>query len=196
MSLEDFVYNVKADISGFNSSITDAESRFARFSESSTRSLQRGLLDNLEKGKFSFRALGDVASDVASQLAQSFLGNYFSGDTSSISTALGGFVGSLFGKAAGGTVSPNRATLVGERGPEIFMPRAAGSVLPHSMLGAGISSGGMQVHNTFHISAGVQGTVKQEILQALPLIEERTKSSVLRAIDRGGAMARKVGARA
>jgi uncharacterized membrane protein YgcG len=42
----------------------------------------------------------------------------------------GGGFGELFGFAAGGPIAGNRPAIVGERGPEIFMPRAAGNILP------------------------------------------------------------------
>ena len=44
---------------------------------------------------------------------------------------LGQSVGALFGlpgRATGGPVAPGRAYLVGERGPEVFVPTAAGRV--------------------------------------------------------------------
>lgn len=47
----------------------------------------------------------------------------------------GGFGGF---RAAGGPVSPSRAYVVGERGPEIFVPRLPGDIIPH---GRGVVSG-------------------------------------------------------
>lgn len=44
--------------------------------------------------------------------------------------AFGGF------RAAGGPVDPNRAYVVGEKGPEIIVPRNAGHVIPNHKLGA------------------------------------------------------------
>jgi hypothetical protein len=41
------------------------------------------------------------------------------------------------GKAAGGPVAADRAYLVGESGPELFMPRGAGSIVPNAQLGQG-----------------------------------------------------------
>ena len=51
-------------------------------------------------------------------------------------------LGSLFGvpgKAAGGPVDANSPYLVGENGPELFMPKGAGTIVPNNQLG---SSGG------------------------------------------------------
>lgn len=56
---------------------------------------------------------------------------------------------SLFGaRAAGGSVTPGGAYLVGERGPELFTPASAGAITP---LGGG---GAVNVH--FHLAAGAQ----------------------------------------
>jgi type II secretory pathway pseudopilin PulG len=51
----------------------------------------------------------------------------------------GGLFGALFGgrRAAGGPVMPGRAYMVGERGPEPFIPTAPGTILPSSSIGGG-----------------------------------------------------------
>jgi len=47
------------------------------------------------------------------------------------------FIGSsLFGRANGGPVTGNRPYLVGERGPELFVPGAQGNIVPNSSMGA------------------------------------------------------------
>lgn len=43
----------------------------------------------------------------------------------------------LAGRAAGGPVSANTPYIVGERGPELFMPRSNGSIYPNDALGMG-----------------------------------------------------------
>ena len=49
---------------------------------------------------------------------------------------MGGFINFLSGKRAmGGPVSAGGAYLVGERGPEIIVPRSAGTVIPNHNLG-------------------------------------------------------------
>tara|TARA_R100001510_G_C7656880_1_gene217529 strand:- start:9574 stop:11745 length:2172 start_codon:yes stop_codon:yes gene_type:complete len=49
----------------------------------------------------------------------------------------GSFFGGLFGRANGGPVMKNRPVIVGEQGPELFMPTAGGNVIPNSALGGG-----------------------------------------------------------
>jgi hypothetical protein len=66
----------------------------------------------------------------------------------------GGMLGSLFsgifggGKAIGGPVNSNTPYLVGEKGPEIFMPRNAGTIIPNNALGSGSTT-----NVTYHINA-------------------------------------------
>ncbi|CAN5418184.1 hypothetical protein BH10PSE15_BH10PSE15_13260 [soil metagenome] len=44
-------------------------------------------------------------------------------------SALGGLLGGAPGRATGGPVSPLRPYMVGERGPELFVPTASGSIV-------------------------------------------------------------------
>ena len=48
-----------------------------------------------------------------------------------------GKIGKVFGFADGGNPPVGVPSLVGERGPELFIPRAAGTVVPNEMLGGG-----------------------------------------------------------
>ena len=48
---------------------------------------------------------------------------------------LGGLIGGLF--ANGGQPPVNKISVVGERGPELFVPRSAGTIIPNNQLGGG-----------------------------------------------------------
>jgi len=52
---------------------------------------------------------------------------------------LGGFFGDLLGGffANGGKPPVNKISVVGERGPELFVPRSAGTIIPNSKIGGG-----------------------------------------------------------
>ena len=52
-----------------------------------------------------------------------------------VSTALGGMIQGSF--ADGGDVIANRPAIVGEAGPELFMPASSGTIVPNHMLGGG-----------------------------------------------------------
>ena len=61
----------------------------------------------------------------------------------------------LEGKADGGPVNGNQAYVVGEQGPEIFLPNRSGVIIPNSDLGGGGSAiGGGNTYN-INVSTGV-----------------------------------------
>ena len=102
------------------------------------------------------------------------------------SQVLGGFLGK---RASGGTVIPNQPYLVGEKGPELIMPRNRGHVM-NADLTAKAMSGGESVNQTFYFQLSANGdeSVKRIIAQAAPSIANMAKQSVMDARRRGGAM--------
>jgi hypothetical protein len=105
--------------------------------------LERGLLGAVRKGSLGFddlrRVALDVIDEIAAQAARSLFagGGLFGaigssgGGGASPGGLLGGFLGSILGlpgRATGGPVAPGRGYLVGERGPELFVPASAGRV--------------------------------------------------------------------
>lgn len=101
--------------------------------------LERGLLGALRRGSLGFDDLKRVAFSALSEIAgfavQSGIGSLFSsgggGSSGGIGSLLGNSIGALLGlpgRATGGPVAPGRAYVVGERGPEVFVPTAAGRV--------------------------------------------------------------------
>ncbi len=61
-------------------------------------------------------------------------------------SGIGAAIGSIFGgaRATGGPVSTGKAYLVGENGPELFTPNAAGNITPNQSLAMpGVSDGGV-----------------------------------------------------
>jgi phage-related protein len=56
---------------------------------------------------------------------------------SAIGQAVGSVVGALTGRASGGPVTARTPYIVGERGPELFVPASTGSIVPNHALGQG-----------------------------------------------------------
>ena len=73
-----------------------------------------------------------MAADLISSGVRELIGGFFAPSSFS-----GSILGSLFGgfRADGGPVAPNRAYMVGERGPEMFVPNAAGAIVPNHAIG-------------------------------------------------------------
>lgn len=104
-------------------------------------------------------------------------------------SGIGSFIGGLFGFANGGRPSMGKPAIVGEKGAELFVPDSAGRIIPNDKLG-----GGVTVHQTINLSAGVSQTVRAEVMGMLPQIQEASKAAVLEARRRGGSFASAFGA--
>jgi hypothetical protein len=71
--------------------------------------------------------------------------------------AFSSIIGGLF-KADGGPVNANRPYIVGERGPEMFLPSVSGSIVPNHSLGASSGNSSGDVSITINVSDnGQQG---------------------------------------
>ncbi|HZU62725.1 MAG TPA: tail tape measure protein [Novosphingobium sp.] len=100
--------------------------------------LDTGLTNALAKGVTGFTNLRTTALGVINDIAAQASSNLFASvgsDTGAV--ASGGLLGvdlvsslltGLPGRATGGAVSPGQAYMVGERGPEVFVPTSAGSI--------------------------------------------------------------------
>ncbi len=99
------------------------------------------------------------------------------------------------GTAEGGFITG--PSLVGERGPELFVPETPGTILPNSALRT-LQAGGREgatVIQELNINAGVPEAVRREFITLLPIIRAQAVEAVLAASDSGGVMARKMGRR-
>jgi len=68
------------------------------------------------------------------------------------------FFSGLFGgfKASGGSVDPSKFYVVGEQGPELFVPTGSGSIVPNHALG------GSSQNNNISIVVNADGSGRQE----------------------------------
>lgn len=89
-------------------------------------------------------------------------------------------------RAIGGPVSAGATYMVGERGPEMFIPNASGTIVPNDKMGQGAPT----IVQNINISTGVSQTVRTEIMSMLPRITEATKAAVADSKRRGGTFAK------
>lgn len=128
--IERLVVSVRADTQGFARDVqamrAELDGPFGAGVDRAGRALETGLARAIRSGKLGFEDLGRVAMSVLSQVASSAVRS----GVGSILSSVGGLIGlsGLPGRATGGPVSPGRAYLVGERGPELFVPSSAGQV--------------------------------------------------------------------
>lgn len=142
--IETLLIDVRASTQGFQSDVqamrgaldTTLVDGFSR----AGNVLERGLLGAIRRGSLGFDDLKRVAlqtlDEIASQAITSGIGSLFGpGQSSGGSGGLGGLLGGaltsllgLPGRATGGPVSPGSPYVVGERGPELFVPTSAGRI--------------------------------------------------------------------
>ena len=146
--------------------------------------LERGLLGAIRRGSLGFDDLKRVAlnalGEIAAQAAQSVFSGSFGGSAGGGIGGLlnfGGLVGSILGlpgRATGGPVAPGRGYLVGERGPELFVPTTSGTVVAN-----GGGSGGRDVRVSIQVVAPPGGSAPQ----ALQRSGRQVASAVRRALS-------------
>lgn len=102
---------------------------------------------------------------------------------------MGGLTNNLAGSlSTGGTMRAGQPYLVGEKGPELVIPRHSGTVVnAHNTAAAG-SAGPVTVQNVITVNGSDKDSVRREIQKMIPQITEATKASVINARQRGGAM--------
>ena len=150
--------------------------------------MARSILDDIMRMQIKKNLTGPLSG-----LLDKGLGTILFDDTLSVSDADASAVLSAFegapaqGFAEGGVTSSRRPYMVGEKGPELFVPNMTGRVVPNSQLDGGSSS--IVVNQTLNIETGVSQTVRAEIKQLMPQISEATKAAVLDARRRGGKFA-------
>lgn len=86
-----------------------------------------------------------VAQIAAQQLLTSFF-TWGSGLGGGMGNFFGGLLKGITGKAAGGPVMGGTPYLVGERGPELFVPRSSGTIMPNG-------AGGVVLNQSIHLDA-------------------------------------------
>lgn len=142
--LDTLMIDVRANTSGFTADVAQMRGSFDSilvdgFGRAGD-TLERGLLGAIRRGSLGFEDLRRVAlnvvGEIAAQAVQAGIGS-LGGATGAPGGGIGGLltglVSSIFGlpgRATGGPVAPGRGYLVGERGPELFVPTSAGRVEP------------------------------------------------------------------
>ena len=99
-------------------------------------SIAQGVSDALTDAILQARTLGEAAKGILNMIARSLL-------QLGINTILAGFGGpfkNLPTFANGGRPPVGRPSIVGERGPELFVPSTAGTIIPNHSLGGGVTN--------------------------------------------------------
>ena len=180
-----------------------------RASENAMENVGDGLIRTAQTGKLEFKDMVNsieadlsrliIKQSIINPLVDTFggylsqgIGSLFSGGAAEAAAgaSTSASTASLPGRAIGGGVNHGQPYVVGERGPEVFVPNQSGTIIPN-----GKGGGGVTVNQSINISTGVAQTVQSELRKFMPEIQRITVAGVSKAINKGGPMARQVGAK-
>lgn len=181
--------------------LADALTKTKHAAEEMTDALTEGLTDAILHFDSATKSAGAFAESIAAAiikaqitapLSKSIVDGLTGDGTRSPFAAAGDFlsgaaggVKKFLGFADGGSPPVGVPSIVGERGPEVFVPRTAGYIIPNHKLG-----GGDSFTQVLNISPGLPETVGAAIRNAAPQIAAAAKAMVLDAAQRGGAESR------
>jgi len=152
------------------------------------REFGEAISSSFEDAVFQGGKLGDILKGLAMDLARILFRNAV---TAPLAKSMGAFFGGFF--ADGGRPPLGKVSVVGERGPELFIPDTAGRIIPNSRLGSSAGSGA-----TYHIDArggdeAAFARLETVIRQLNGSIERRAVGAVISARSRGGSLAAALG---
>ena len=169
-----------------------------KFAASTMDSFTQGFTDAITGAKNFKDAIKDMARSIINDLIRMLVQYYI---TQAVFGAITTGIGNLFPTAAptptgggvatpkmavGGPVSTGRPYIVGENGPELFVPSASGSIQPNGRMNAG----GITINQSVNFSTGITNTVRAEVLNLMPQIQEATKAAVANSRQRGGSFSK------
>ena len=111
--------------------------------------LTDAVTDFVMTGKLDFNSFArSVIADLVRIAAQAAITFAIKAALKALGGPVGGFISGFL--ADGGTAQAGRSYIVGERGPELFVPRSTGTVVPNEAMGAAV---GGEVNVNFNINA-------------------------------------------
>lgn len=113
---------------------SDLTSGITSFSTELRSAFMDGKISAEEFSQAAMNAVGRLADYLIEIAARNLVASIF-GATGTPVPGAGSFFASLFGRAGGGPVNAGQAYRVGESGPELFVPRGAGTIIPAGSAG-------------------------------------------------------------
>ena len=186
--IETLLVKVRADTGGFARDVAamrgELDGPFAAGVARAGNVLEASLVRALRTGRLGYEDLKRVALSALAEIAAASLRSGLGSLFGSKSGGIGGGIASLLsaflgapGKAVGGPVSPGRAYLIGERGPELFVPTASGRIAPS----AGAERG-REVRVSISINAPAGGEARA-LAQSSRQVARAVKQALMRVED-------------
>lgn len=190
---------LKAVADAGNKAADDLKRAFEGFGRDTSHALAEMLVD----GQFTFDGLRDAARqffielaeqqlyhnalDPLMQMAGSALTGWINGTPGAGAAAAGKAAGNVAGKAVGGAVYGGTPVIVGEQGPELFVPAGMGEIVPNDALGGGAS---VTVNQNIHIDARAD---QASILAGMKVAKDQAKAEIMASLRGGGVFAKATG---
>jgi phage-related minor tail protein len=196
--IDRLIVSVRADTGAFARDVAEMkgqlEGPLAAGLERAGQVLENALVRAVTTGKFGFEDLKRVALAAMAEIAQAAIRNGLNslagGPGGGAGGGSGGGMASLIavgvqvlssllgapGRATGGPVSPGRPYLVGERGPELFVPTSSGRVEANG------GGGGREVRVNIRIDAGGAGE-PQALTRSSRQVARAVKQALMRVDD-------------
>lgn len=133
--------------SSYMDNATNAAKMAENIFNAMTSNLNRAIDDFVDNGKFSFR-------DFTNSVLRDMVKIQMKAAAANILTAGGSLLSGLFsGRAIGGPVQANQPYVVGERGPELFVPATAGNIVPNNNMSSGTGGSTIVQYNISAVDA-------------------------------------------
>lgn len=157
--------------------IRDLQIEQGRLSMEAGAMIAQGFEDAILSGQ----KLGEVVRSLGRDLVRLVFSQLV---TQPLAAGIGGAIKSAFGfRAMGGPVASGSPYVVGEKGPELFVPHASGTIVPNNKMGGGSGSGSGSVTVNYNIAAGVS---RAELAPILEQERRRLKAEIPDMVRRGG----------
>ena len=148
----------KEAFANYTENAQNAAEQARTYFETFTKGFEDALVKFVETGKLSFK---DLANSIIADFIRIQVRQQLSSQTGLLA-GLFSFGKSLFGLAAGGPTNANQPYIVGEQGPELFVPRTAGTIVPNNQLS---SAAPMVTNVSYSISAVDASSFRQLVAQ-------------------------------
>lgn len=156
--------------------LTEEARRRAALERQAARTFARGLEDALVGARKIQDVFREIIREIAlAALRQALINPLADALGSAISSALPKFGG---GKASGGPVAGGTAYLVGEKGPELFVPRSAGTIIANG----GGGGGGLTLN--LNVQGADESMVRRTLAEFLPGILRQAEQISTSAVNR------------
>ena len=157
--------------------------------QSMSLSFTNDFVNSLMNGESALDSFNDFAKNIVSQIIATFLQM----------AVINKILMSIFGPAgfnvkgfdlptlaSGGTAQRGQPTIVGERGPELFVPSSSGTMMNNMNTKNAMGGTPIIVNQSVNFATGVVPTVRAEVTKMMPQIADVTKGAVAEAAMRGG----------